>query len=37
MTPGITHAAYLIGDRGEAAVIDPRRDATDYRRGRRSI
>lgn len=25
-TPGIAHVAYLVGDGGEAAVVDPRRD-----------
>ncbi|MEO8930486.1 MAG: rhodanese-like domain-containing protein [Caldimonas sp.] len=29
-TPGIAHVAYLIGDKGEAAVIDPRRDVDEY-------
>ena len=29
-TPGIAHAAYVIGDEGEAAVIDPRRDVDEY-------
>src|SRR5690349_1091378 len=29
-TPGIAHAAYVIGDGGEAAVIDPRRDIDAY-------
>lgn len=29
-TPGIAHVAYLIGDKGEAAVIDPRRDIDEY-------
>jgi len=31
-TPGIAHAAYVIGDKGEAAVIDPRRDIDEYLR-----
>ncbi|HSB64556.1 MAG TPA: MBL fold metallo-hydrolase [Thermoanaerobaculia bacterium] len=26
----LAHASYLIGDRGEAAVVDPRRDVDDY-------
>jgi hydroxyacylglutathione hydrolase len=29
-TPGIAHVSYLIGDRGEAAVVDPRRDVEEY-------
>jgi hydroxyacylglutathione hydrolase len=29
-TPGIAHVAYVIGDDGEAAVIDPRRDVDEY-------
>lgn len=29
-TPGIAHAAYLIGNEGEAAVVDPRRDIDEY-------
>jgi len=29
-TPGIAHVAYLIGDKGEAVVIDPRRDIDEY-------
>jgi hydroxyacylglutathione hydrolase len=29
-TPGIAHVAYLIGDQGTAAVIDPRRDIDEY-------
>lgn len=29
-TPGIAHVAYLIGDRGEAAIVDPRRDVDEY-------
>jgi hydroxyacylglutathione hydrolase len=29
-TPGLAHVAYLIGDHGEAAVIDPRRDVDEY-------
>jgi hydroxyacylglutathione hydrolase len=29
-TPGIAHVAYLIGDKGEAAVVDPRRDVDEY-------
>jgi hydroxyacylglutathione hydrolase len=31
-TPGIAHSAYMIGRRGEAAVIDPRRDIEEYLR-----
>src|SRR5436309_9459112 len=27
---GLAHASYLIGDSGQAAVIDPKRDVTDY-------
>jgi glyoxylase-like metal-dependent hydrolase (beta-lactamase superfamily II)/rhodanese-related sulfurtransferase len=27
---GLAHASYLIGDSGQAAVIDPRRDVDDY-------
>ena len=29
-TPGIAHVAYLIGNKGEAAVVDPRRDIDEY-------
>jgi hydroxyacylglutathione hydrolase len=29
-TPGIAHVAYLFGDKGEAAVVDPRRDVDEY-------
>ncbi len=29
-TPGIAHVAYLIGNKGEAAVVDPRRDVDEY-------
>lgn len=29
-TPGIAHSAYILGDRGEALVIDPRRDVDEY-------
>lgn len=29
-TPGIAHVAYLIGNKGEAAVVDPRRDINEY-------
>lgn len=29
-TPGLAHNAYLIADRGEAAVVDPRRDVDVY-------
>jgi hydroxyacylglutathione hydrolase len=31
-TPGIAHVAYVLGDRGEAAVVDPRRDVEEYLR-----
>lgn len=31
-TPGIAHAAYIIGEGGEAAVVDPRRDVDEYLR-----
>jgi hydroxyacylglutathione hydrolase len=31
-TPGIAHAAYVIGSKGEAAVVDPRRDIDEYLR-----
>lgn len=31
-TPGIAHAAYVIGESGLAAVIDPRRDVDEYLR-----
>jgi hydroxyacylglutathione hydrolase len=31
-TPGIAHLAYVVGAKGEAAVIDPRRDVEDYLR-----
>src|SRR5437867_12757626 len=27
---GLAHASYLIGDAGQAAVIDPKRDVEDY-------
>jgi hydroxyacylglutathione hydrolase len=27
---GLAHASYYVSDRGEAAVIDPRRDIQDY-------
>ena len=27
---GLAHASYLIGDSGQAAVIDPKRDVDDY-------
>jgi glyoxylase-like metal-dependent hydrolase (beta-lactamase superfamily II)/rhodanese-related sulfurtransferase len=27
---GLAHASYLVGDQGEAAVIDPQRDVDDY-------
>lgn len=29
-TPGIAHVAYLIGNEGEGAVVDPRRDIDEY-------
>ncbi len=29
-TPGLAHLSYIIGSKGEAAVIDPRRDVEDY-------
>lgn len=29
-TPGIAHVAYLFGAKGEAAVVDPRRDVDEY-------
>jgi hydroxyacylglutathione hydrolase len=29
-TPGIAHVAYLFGDKGEAALVDPRRDIQEY-------
>lgn len=29
-TPGLAHVSYVIGSRGEAAVIDPRRDVDEY-------
>lgn len=29
-TPGIAHVAYMIGNRGEVAVVDPRRDVDEY-------
>lgn len=29
-TPGIAHTAYVIGDAGEAVVVDPRRDVREY-------
>ncbi len=31
-TPGIAHAAYVLGEGGEAAVVDPRRDVDEYLR-----
>jgi hydroxyacylglutathione hydrolase len=31
-TPGIAHVAYLIGNKGEGAVVDPRRDIDEYLR-----
>lgn len=29
-TPGIAHVAYVLGDQGEALVVDPRRDVDEY-------
>ena len=29
-TPGIAHSAYILGDKGVAAVVDPRRDIDEY-------
>lgn len=29
-TPGIAHSAYLFGEKGEAALVDPRRDIDEY-------
>lgn len=29
-TPGLAHVAYLLGDEGEAVVVDPRRDVDEY-------
>ncbi|MGQ3094269.1 MBL fold metallo-hydrolase [Roseateles sp.] len=29
-TPGIAHVAYLIGNQGQGAVVDPRRDVGEY-------
>ena len=29
-TPGIAHVAYVLGDAGEAIVVDPRRDVDEY-------
>lgn len=29
-TPGVAHLSYVIGDNGQAAVIDPRRDVDEY-------
>lgn len=29
-TPGIAHVAYLLGDQGQAALVDPRRDISEY-------
>jgi hydroxyacylglutathione hydrolase len=29
-TPGIAHVSYLIGNKGQAAVVDPRRDVDEY-------
>lgn len=31
-TPGIAHAAYVLGNKGEALVVDPRRDCDEYLR-----
>lgn len=29
-TPGVAHLSYMVGDGGQAAVIDPRRDVEEY-------
>jgi hydroxyacylglutathione hydrolase len=29
-TPGIAHVAYIVGNGGEAAIVDPRRDVEEY-------
>jgi hydroxyacylglutathione hydrolase len=29
-TPGLAHVAYLFGDKGEASLVDPRRDIDEY-------
>ncbi|MFW5693380.1 MAG: MBL fold metallo-hydrolase, partial [Thermoguttaceae bacterium] len=29
-TPGVAHLSYILGDDGQAAVIDPRRDTNIY-------
>ena len=29
-TPGLAHVAYLFGDKGECAIVDPRRDVDEY-------
>lgn len=29
-TPGIAHVAYLLGDKGEGVLVDPRRDISEY-------
>lgn len=29
-TPGLAHVAYVLGDKGEAIVVDPRRDVEEY-------
>lgn len=34
-TPGIAHAAYVVGNQGKAAVVDPRRDVDEYLRAAR--
>jgi hydroxyacylglutathione hydrolase len=31
-TPGIAHSAYILGESGEAVVVDPRRDVDEYLR-----
>ncbi|MDQ2695098.1 MAG: rhodanese-like domain-containing protein [Pseudomonadota bacterium] len=36
-TPGIAHYAYLIGDGGDAALVDPRRDIEDYLAATRAL
>ena len=33
-TPGVAHLSYILGDGGQAAVIDPRRDVDVYLRDR---
>jgi hydroxyacylglutathione hydrolase len=31
-TPGIAHSAYILGESGEAVIVDPRRDVDEYLR-----